>query len=53
MEAQKLTRTTPTGRRSCEFSFGKDEGAVSVEVTLLAESYDIAQKLLNQKPVTS
>lgn len=46
VEAQKLTGTIATGRRSCEFAFGKDEGAVSVEVTLLAQPYDTARKPL-------
>jgi len=46
VEAQKLTGTTATGRRSCEFAFGKDEGAVSVEVTLLEQRYDVAKQPL-------
>jgi hypothetical protein len=46
VEAQKLTKTTSTGKRSCEFAFGEGTGAVSVEVTLLAERYDSAKKPL-------
>lgn len=39
VERQKLTHTTPTGNRACEFAFGAGEGAVSVEVALLATSW--------------
>lgn len=46
VEGQKLTGATATGKRSCEFLFGKDQGAVSVEVTLLAQPYDAAKKPL-------
>ncbi|WP_112269143.1 hypothetical protein [Lentzea terrae] len=46
VEGQKLTGTTATGKRSCEFVFGKDEGAVSVQVTLLAKSWSDATSSL-------
>lgn len=39
VERQQLVGTTPAGHRACEFAFGKGEGAVSVEVTLLAKPY--------------
>jgi hypothetical protein len=48
VERQKLARTTATGSRSCEFAFGAGEGAVSVEVTLLAKSWNAATPPLCQ-----
>lgn len=46
VEGQKLTGTTATGSRSCEFAFGQGEGAVSVEVTLLAKVWSEATRSL-------
>lgn len=44
VERQQLVGTTPAGHRACEFAFGNGEGAVSVEVTLLAKPYREANR---------
>jgi hypothetical protein len=44
VERQQLVGTKPAGHRACEFAFGGGDGAVSVEVALLAKPYREANR---------